>query len=715
MLETLKKEMKGTSRNGFAAAGSRSAKNAPFGDIPQSAAAHFELFFLAATAQLTRRLVQVSGTREAVFAEYSFLEIYDSSLAGREPDELADDEALHWWENNLLAWEKSCRARLPLRDLREKLGLDFASVVCLVTIGLIEEDARFGAIFETLNEFSTEKRLTFGTLAFWQKSEGAEKSAQAMIAGLQNYGLIGFGNTENPRSEWTLAVTPLLWDVLRDEKLFLQTDWLRLTPAKDLIAAKKLILARDLRQEIAVLPELFAQSAIQTVIVRGASRNSRKTVLGAIAESLGLGLLEIKTSETKADERWKTINTLAVLLNAMPVYALDVAPSETVEFPALLEAVEAFGVTLGKQGGVTGAAVEKAITLTVDLPDEAERRAHWRDCFESSETDEIDEIGERFRLSGGNIRRAAGLAKSYAALAGSEKVTVSQVQKATRALNRQALDTLAIYLEPLDADWNFLAVREDTLSDLRQLEGRCRIRENLQNFVGKGLRGQLQAGVRALFNGVSGTGKTYAARLLATALQKDIYRLDLSTIINKYIGETEKNLARVFGFVEELDVILLLDEGDSLLTQRTNVSSANDRYANLETNYLLQRLESFEGILIVTTNASDRIDAAFQRRMDTVVEFVAPEPPERRQIWSLHLPEKHEIPVIYLEEIVNRCQLTGGQIRNVALHAAALALGEKTSLAARHIESAVRREYRKIGAICPLRDGSTNNLTDDRW
>jgi hypothetical protein len=714
-MQTLKKQKKHSHGNGFAAAGLSAANPAPFADIPQTAAAHFDLYFLAATAQINRRLMPIFGTREAIFAEFPFLQTYDERLAGREPDDLADTAAARWWEKNLLTWEKNCPAQLPLRDLREKFKLDFPAVILLVTIGLIEEDARFGAIFELLNEFSTEKRLTFGTLACWQKSEGTGKTAQASVSELYNLGLVQMANTENPRSEWTLSATPLLWDMLRGEKQFLQTDWLKITASDELIPIERLILPENLKQEIAALPKLFERGTIQTVIIRGANRNSRKTILSALAKSLGLGLLEIKSADTKADERWKIINTLAVLGQAMPVFALEAAPSETIEFPALDEAVKAFGITLGKQGGVSGAAVEKAVTLTVNLPDESERRTHWQDCFESSESDEIDEISERFRLSGGNIRRAAALAKSYAVLAKSPKISLADVQQATRALNRQALDTLAVYLEPLAADWNFLAVKEETRSDLRQLEGRCRIRENLRGFVGKGLRGQLQAGVRALFNGGSGTGKTYAARLLAAALQKDIYRLDLSTIINKYIGETEKNLARVFAFVEELDVILLLDEGDSLLTQRTSVASANDRYANLETNYLLQRLESFEGILIVTTNASDRIDSAFQRRMDTVVEFAAPEAAERRQIWRLHLPENHAIAEVFLEEVVQRCQLTGGQIRNVALHAAALALGEREALNGKHIESAVRREYRKIGSICPLRGGFETNFAVDRW
>src|SRR5207302_9271403 len=138
-----------------------------------------------------------------------------------------------------------------------------------------------------------------------------------------------------------------------------------------------------------------------------------------------------------------------------------------------------------------------------------------------------------------------------------------------------------------------------------------RHRERLRGAVGEVLGDQLNAGVRALFSGSSGTGKTLAARLLASALQMDLYRLDLSSVVNKYIGETEKNLNRVFAHAEELDVILLIDEGDALLTKRTGIQNANDRYANLETNYLLQRLEGYEGIVLVTTNAVDRIDSAF--------------------------------------------------------------------------------------------------------
>jgi SpoVK/Ycf46/Vps4 family AAA+-type ATPase len=160
----------------------------------------------------------------------------------------------------------------------------------------------------------------------------------------------------------------------------------------------------------------------------------------------------------------------------------------------------------------------------------------------------------------------------------------------------------------------------------------------------------------------------------------------------------------VFSRAEELDVVLLLDEGDALMTRRTDVRTSNDRYANLETSFLLSRLESFEGILVVTTNSGDRIDSAFRRRIDVVVNFKPPDPSERWAIWRLHLPSGHAVGDRFLEEVAARCTLTGGQIRNAVLHAQLLALDAGELLGDGHVDEAVRREYRKAGGVCPLRE-----------
>ena len=174
------------------------------------------------------------------------------------------------------------------------------------------------------------------------------------------------------------------------------------------------------------------------------------------------------------------------------------------------------------------------------------------------------------------------------------------------------------------------------MRELELLVARCRKRDELVRRSSAPVPGS--AGVRALFCGPSGTGKTLAARAVAGELGTDLYRVDLSRVVDKYIGETEKNLARVFDRAEQADVVLLLDEGDALLTQRTAVTTSTDRYANLETNYLLARLETFRGVLIVTTNAADRIDGAFRRRMDLVVDFPAPAAPARMRIWRRTCP-----------------------------------------------------------------------------
>jgi SpoVK/Ycf46/Vps4 family AAA+-type ATPase len=194
-------------------------------------------------------------------------------------------------------------------------------------------------------------------------------------------------------------------------------------------------------------------------------------------------------------------------------------------------------------------------------------------------------------------------------------------------------------------------------------------------------------------------------------LQSDVYRVDLASIVNKYIGETEKNLSQLLARAEELDVILLIDEGDSLMTGRTDVKSANDRYANLETNYLLQRIETYQGIVVVTTNAGNRIDQAFKRRFDVLIDFQPPDPRERLLIWRHHLPAAHRVSDAHLQRLAGHCALTGGQIRNAALHAALLAVvaGRDGEVEDADLEAAVSREYRKAGASCPLGQSPVRN------
>lgn len=690
-----------------------------FVDLPETPATHFKLWFYAAVQYMLLYVAGVLGSYEAVWQQFPFLKGYYDELVARGPG--GQELNASRWYDALATWEMAIPGHLPLRALREAAALDALSLSLLLIIGLVEEDVRFGFLFEALQ--GGQRRPTAGLLDTLGRS-GKADTGWAILRQLLALGLVQVANADMPRTEWTLQLPPLLWDALRgdipaqpDEEPVRSAQspsqelapWLRYHAPQRFPAMDDLVVPASVSQLLHALPVLLASGDIRALVVRGPQHNGRRTLVGAIARFLGRGVLEahnLNSSEATSVERWRQIGLLATLLHTVPVVVLDIPASESRELPALRGYDGPAAFVLGKQGGISGPGAELALTITLDAPDATARRLHWQHGFEDHPVDELDAIAERVRMTSGNIHRTARLAHAHAALACRPAITLADVRQASRALHRQELETLATPL-PAIGDWNQLALRADTMRELEHLENRCRHRERLHTMVGSALGAHLNAGVRALFSGASGTGKTLAARLLAAALAMDVYRLDLASLINKYIGETEKNLNRLFARAEELDVILLLDEGDALLTKRTTVQNANDRYANLETNYLLQRLETFEGILLVTTNAGDRIDTAFRRRMDIVVEFHPPDMAERWLIWQLHLPITHAIDESLLREVAGRCSLTGGQIRNAVLHASLLALNDGDMIRSAHLEAAVQREYRKMGAVCPLRS-STN-------
>ncbi len=675
--------------------------NTPFADLLASPATHFRLSFYAAVAWLVASAAERFRDRGSIAERFPFLEGYQRDLSRREIARLDAGEAAAWWQDAVRRWEASYAGFLPIRAIRTAAGFDDQPMLLLFAVGLVDEDARFGLLFEALDCVQS-RRPTIGVLTELWSARGEGSDVRAHVAQLRALGLLQVANPEAPRAEWTLQVPALVWDALRGDGSAQIAGWARYRPPAALLDTAALILPDRVKAQVSELPPLLRSGETRALVLRGPRHNGRHTVLGAVARTLGRGVLEIAGIAKGDDDRWRHAGLLAVGLNALPVLEFDLAPGETIDLPTLGAYDGPLGVVLGKQGGLSGPGAERALTLTIDLPDACHRREHWRSSLPCEPTSDLEPIADRFRLTAGNIRRAAALARSYAVLSGRPSVATEDVQHAARSLNREALDALAARL-PAGGDWRHLAAREETLRELMDLELRCRHRERLLTLSQDATGLPSNCGVRALFRGPSGTGKSLAARLLAAVLQADLYRLDLSALVNKYIGETEKNLDRALSRAEELGVILLLDEGDALLTQRTSVQTSNDRYANLETNYLLQRLESFEGILIVTTNAGDRIDSAFERRMDVVIDFRPPDATERWDIWHLHLPATHRVDPDFLSELTSRCVLSGGQIRNAVLHASLLAIDHDGPLTSAQLEAAVRREYRKSGAVCPLR------------
>jgi hypothetical protein len=488
---------------------------------------------------------QSLGSREAVLEQYPFLLGYEEEFRTSGLKDPPLGEPGQAWRDALLEWEASVTEHLPLHALAAAADLDYDALTLLLCIGLTEEDGRFGSLFGAMQGTPEQHRPTVGLLNAWWRPSEDRGEARASLRKLQELGLVQVVNPEAPRLEWALQPVGVVWDALRGGASQPPAPWLRYRAASDLIAGAGLILSPALQQRLKNIRALLANRAVPALVVRGPQRNGRRTLLGSMARALDRGMLEVTGLTKSDDERWRIVGPLATAIRAMPVLVFDPAPGETVTLPRLSAYEGPMGVVLGPQGGLDGPGAEAAVTLTLEMPGTAERRQLWERGLNGQATASLADISERCRLTSGNIHRAATLAKSYAALSGQPAITLTEVQEAGRALQHQALDLLALRVDTI-GDWSHLAVGAETFTELRALENRCRQRERLPALTGPMLGRQLTPGVRALFTGPSGTGKTLAARLLAAALQMDLYRLDLAAVVNKYIGETEKNLNQVF-------------------------------------------------------------------------------------------------------------------------------------------------------------------------
>ena len=239
---------------------------------------------------------------------------------------------------------------------------------------------------------------------------------------------------------------------------------------------------------------------------------------------------------------------------------------------------------------------------------------------------------------------------------------------------------------------------------LRQIAAHLRQRFTVQESWGFAAQGSRGHGLATLFAGESGTGKTLAAEVLAHTLQLDLYRIDLSAVVSKYIGETEKNLRKVFDAAEDCGAILLFDEADALFGKRTEVKDSHDRHANIEVSYLLQRMEAYRGLAVLTTNLKASLDSAFMRRLRFVVQFPFPDQPQRRALWQRVFPPATPTCDLDIEKL-SRLSMTGGSIRNIALNAAFLAADAGEPVSMGHLLQAAHAEASKRER--PLADAET--------
>lgn len=311
---------------------------------------------------------------------------------------------------------------------------------------------------------------------------------------------------------------------------------------------------------------------------------------------------------------------------------------------------------------------------------------------------QIDALVQQFNIGPGAIPKVVASAVARARRREGEFLLLAEdLWQTCRDQVGRELNSLAQRLKP-SYTWDDIVVPDDLMSQLREIADQVAMRSEVYDRWGFGARLPRGKGISALFSGPSGTGKTMAAEILANDLKLDLYRIDLAGVVSKYIGETEKNLRNVFDAAEESGAILFFDEADALFGKRSEVRDSHDRYANIEVNYLLQRMEDYRGLAILCTNRRSALDRAFLRRLRFLVEFPFPDGEKRRQIWSKVFPKETPVATLDLDELA-RFEISGGNIRNIALNAAFLAARERTSVQMPHLLRAARREYVKIDKL----------------
>jgi hypothetical protein len=443
------------------------------------------------------------------------------------------------------------------------------------------------------------------------------------------------------------------------------------------------------------------------VVLRGADAGELRNMAARLAARIGHVAFEIEGAD---DTRTLSSDAMAALsardgavpaliaAHGIPVWQAEAAPGSATRMPQLAHWAGPLIVL-----AATDSAFESALPMhefELGLPDAQDRLAMWSGLRDIP-ADDISALDRnaiaRSRCGISVLAQAAAHTQDGHAHAAIEEA----VRSSARSLSAWA--QVSSDRIPADA-W---VGPPEVHRELGLLLTRCLARADAGNQLGPLLRGRLSQGVKALFIGASGTGKTLAAQWLADRLARPLVRVDLAAVVSKYIGETEKNLAQLLSRAEHLDAVLLFDEADSLFGARTDVKQANDRYANMQTNYLLQRLETFHGVAVLTSNSKARFDDAFLRRLDSVVQFPLPDVAERRTLWSLHLGEAPQVDAKVMSAIAALVDLPGGHIRNAVLTAALLARqrAEASSgdaaLSADDLREALALEYRKLGQRAP--------------
>lgn len=474
----------------------------------------------------------------------------------------------------------------------------------------------------------------------------------------------------------------------------------------------ELLVADSLLSEVHGLFNSSREQLAPMVILSGKEGSGRKSLIQSAAHQHGCDLLHVSCDKLPQDihglrATLQGIVRESILLNAAIVLHNVSFLEPSGENAARLSTVDvALRDYVGPLFATSISGEQKplrlsrgCIVLPVPIPTEGQRKILWN-RYLPEESIDTARIAARYPTTGGVIQRAAQSALSLAQSSG-EPLNERHIHLGLRGTLDSQLSNLGVRIDWRQT-WDDLVLTEETMEEIREFIGRMRHRRKVYEEWGFARKVAKGLGLSALFAGPPGTGKTMVAGIIADELGLDLYQIDLSRIVSKYVGETEKNLAQLFDAAEAGHAILLFDEADSLFAKRTEVKSSVDRYANLEVNYLLQRMEAFNGISLLTTNLDSSIDDAFKRRISFRINFPMPEPEHRIKLWQSMIPNEAEISDnVDYERLAERYEMTGGYIRNAVLRAAFLAAEDESEMTMRHFLIAANLEYTAMGKVIP--------------
>ena len=461
-----------------------------------------------------------------------------------------------------------------------------------------------------------------------------------------------------------------------------------------------------------------AESVPLRLFFRGPSMPLKRRTAEALAGELNRWLLAVdpaiepaKTVAIAVREAW--------LSNA--ILFLDLGRTTPETAPLLLAALEdalrmtpADVILAGPDPGVLAGL--EFFSVDFALPSYETLCQLWRTHCDSSgihlDQAQLDSLAERFRLYPDQVETTVNEARQRARWRGEREPGFEDLAASARTQSSRQIESLARKIEPTHA-WDEIVLPPATVGQLRALCSRVVHRHRVLDSWGFNRKLSNGKGATALFAGPSGTGKTMAAEIVARDLGLELYKIDLSGVVSKYIGETEKNLERIFRAAENANAILFFDEADSLFGKRSEVRDSHDRYANIEVSYLLQKMEMYDGVAILATNLRQNLDESFVRRLAFTVHFPFPDAAQRRLIWERIWPaETPRDEAIDFEALAVKFKLSGGNIKNVALAAAFLAAEDSGCVSMRHLLTAVEREFQKMGK--PFTDEQLGRVPEAR-